>query len=134
MLKIYGKLCNKFLLVFKLYDANLTSDERDPNSPAVTVYSVLQLCRATVNGNAMRKCWLEELYEKEEQRGKVDDTEVGDDNPTKKRKIMGNVMEIRLTKSLWKPLAYGDKLSLHCLAFEGVTDQGSYNNQEVTYL
>ncbi|CAH2352858.1 BTB/POZ domain-containing protein [[Candida] railenensis] len=132
VVNITNKLSNRMIQLFKgICEPFEVKTNAETGSQEISVLVGLKDCKSTVNGLAMKTNWIYGLLN--ESKGAENDEEV----TTKKRKSEqphGDILEIRLTKSLWKMMFRGKKLRLHCISFEGLTDESAFIKQEIDFL
>ncbi|RLV96310.1 Uncharacterized protein JA1_000365 [Spathaspora sp. JA1] len=125
--KITNRLSTKITQVFKDYlEGAIISEENDV--PTIAFLAGLKDSRCTINGRDMNSNWIEELFGKSEEQ------------PTKKRKksdassseTKGEIIELRLKKSMWRFMMRGSLARLHAVAIDAYTDINP--EQPIDYL
>lgn len=131
VLQITNKICLKMVQVFKNICDDFIIKENETGYPQTTILVGLKDSKSIVNGMTMRTNWIGDLLGDVE---KEKESEEDEEAPSKKRKIDGDIIEFRLTKSLWRMMIRGNRLRLHCISFEGLTDQSSFIKQEIDFI
>ncbi|KAK6464163.1 hypothetical protein DFJ63DRAFT_61763 [Scheffersomyces coipomensis] len=131
-IQISNKLCQKYISVFQDFSEDFLIEDIDTNSPTITCIAGFADCKAIINGMQMKKTWVHDL---------IGSQDGNDDNENiKKRKlndantVKGDIIEIKLTKSLWRMLMIGHRSRLHAVSIEGLTDHSSFIQENIEFL
>ncbi|KAK6203456.1 uncharacterized protein RJT21DRAFT_132713 [Scheffersomyces amazonensis] len=129
-IQINNKLCQKYISVFQDYSEDFLIEDIDTNNPTITCIAGFADCKAVINGMQMKKSWIHDLI----------GTQESDNEGMKKRKlndakaVKGDIIEIKLTKSLWRMLMIGTRSRLHAVSIEGLTDHSSFIQENINFL
>ncbi|CCE87170.1 Piso0_005713 [Millerozyma farinosa CBS 7064] len=138
MLQLSNQMCQKFLHVFKSTTEDYLNENVNDKNPYVCIYASIHGCKATINGLEMKKDWVNDIINPESSNALTPNTDgyVDDEHQSKKRKenVKGDLIEIRVTKSLWRLYTRGRKVRMHALLLNGVTDEFSFNKQSLDFL
>jgi hypothetical protein len=140
--QITNKLCRKLLQVLKDFAAEFITSDLDTDNPKVIFPVGLADCKTLINGLEMKPSWVKDLLGLDE--NDTSKLELLNDNKTqneqvpKKRKFNtqpeGDIIEFKLTRSLWRIPMRGNLVRLHAVSIEGSTDQLAYNKMNIDYL
>ncbi|KAK6454877.1 uncharacterized protein RJT20DRAFT_53083 [Scheffersomyces xylosifermentans] len=134
--QITNKLCSKMLQVFKDFKDDFMIQNLGTDTPSVIFFAGFSDCKAIINGMQMKNGWIYDLMGSK----KVDAEQAEDMSPTaKKRKldpsdVQGDVIEIKISKSLWRMVMRGDRSRLHAVSIEGETDHSSFIKKNIDFL
>lgn len=130
ILQISNKLCLKYVLLFKTLNEEIVAHTLDCGAPQISVLVGLRDSKAKINGMDMKKDWVNDLL------GPPVNDATDDQNNAKRRRtdIVGDIIEFKLTRSLWRVMMRGKNIRLHAVSFEGLTDQSSFIRQEIDFL
>lgn len=138
MLQLSNHLCHKFTHVFKSITEDYLNQNMNYKNPYVCIYANLHGCKAIINGLEMKKDWVNDILNPESSNALTPNTDgyVDDEHESKKRKqnIKGDLIEIKVIKSLWRLYTRGKKVRMHALLLKGVTDEFSFNKESLDFL
>lgn len=132
--QITNKLGQKMLQVFKDYKDDFMM-LNDKQSPSLTFIAGFSDCKATINGMQMKNGWIFDLMG-----GNMSNEEIEELSPAaKKRKfstneVKGDLIEIKLKRSLWRMVMRGDRSRLHAVSIEGESDHSSFIKENIEFL
>ncbi|CAI5759472.1 unnamed protein product [Candida verbasci] len=125
-IKFTNKLATKIASIFKEYLENVLQDEN-----SLTFLVGFKNSKSIIDGDVMNENWVNEIMgidEKDKQENN------GSEQGSKKRKLSeeckGEIIEINITKSLWKIMMRGKYSRLHAVLINGTTSK----QEEVTFL
>ncbi|CCE86064.1 Piso0_005713 [Millerozyma farinosa CBS 7064] len=138
MLQLTNHMCQKFVHVFKSATEDYLNQNMNEKNPFVSIYADINGSKATINGLEMKKDWVNDIINPESSNTLTPNTDgyADDEHHSKKRKeiIRGDLIEIRVMKSLWRLYTRGRKVCIHALLLHGVTDEFSFNEQSLDFL
>lgn len=130
-IQITNKLCQKMMQTFKDFSADFLSEASDSRNPSLTFIAGFADCKTIINGMEMKDTWVQDI---------LGVPAHGDElEHTKKRKIVpslvvGDIIEFKLTRSLWRMMMRGNKSRLHAVSIEGITDQKTFVRENIDFL
>jgi hypothetical protein len=129
LLTVYNRLCERMMQLFRKQVDELETKET-LDSLQLQFLVGLRNCKSVVNGKSMKPNWIQDtLY------GQGEDDEASE--PSRKRSKpdgLGDIVEIKVTRSLWRVMNRGRRMRLHCVYFEGVTDECAFVNETAELL
>lgn len=130
-IQITNRLCTKMMQVFKEFSEDFMLEDLDTDNPSLNFVTGFADAHSIINGREMKETWIRDIISPPE-----------DEDPeleTKKRKISrkdvkGDLIEFKLTKSLWRMMMRGNLARLHAVSLEGVTDHTTFVKEKVGFL
>jgi len=138
--QITNKLCRKLLQVLKDFADEFITSDLDTDNPKVLFPVGLSDCKTLINGLEMKPTWVQDLLgldEKEYLEIELFNKRLLEQSPKKRRlnnQLEGDIIEFKLTRSLWRVPMRGNLVRLHAVSIEGSTDQLAYNKMNIDFL
>lgn len=125
-LQLVGKIRQKFILVFQKYSREFREDSVNDK---IRLVCGLKNSKATINGLELKPDWY------------VNFLGMDEEPPAKKQTLNdrqpgspGALVEMTLTKSIWRVVTLKDHGRVHCVALEGFTDRVAYVRDKLDFL
>ncbi|ODV78967.1 uncharacterized protein CANTADRAFT_6164 [Suhomyces tanzawaensis NRRL Y-17324] len=123
---ITHKLATRMQYAFQEFSGEFTTQEISP-FPCIIFTLGFAGCKSIINGREMKELWIHDIIGKDEK--------AGSEPPAKKRKeVEGDLIEFRLTRSLWRMVMRGKMARVHAVSIEGFTDQTEFLRNELDFL
>lgn len=139
MLQLSNGPCFKFRQTFNGIIDEYLIEELESENPYICLYARVKGCKAVINGMEMKHTWIEEILGSISPSYGHDKESDSATLTTKKRKlensnILGDKIEFKLIKSLWRLTVSDKRPALECVMMEAVTDEMSHTNQVIDFL
>lgn len=132
-IQITNKLCQKIMQVFKEFSDDFMTESSDSDNPSITFIAGFSDCKTLVNGMEMKDTWVQDII------GVVGEEEEEPSASSKKRRlssklVVGDIIEFKLTRSLWRMMMRGGRSRLHAVSIEGITDEKTFVRENIDFL
>ncbi|KAG7664433.1 uncharacterized protein J8A68_002036 [[Candida] subhashii] len=122
LVKITNKFCNKIKQVFKDFLDGAIIDDTDKDNPSVSFFVGFSESKCTINGMEMKPNWVDTILDIKEPEENPDLEPLSKKRKTTVESLTGDMVEILLTRSMWRLMMRGNLCRLHAVTIEGYSD------------